>query len=270
MGGWILLIPPSESKQSPKPGGKSYSDARKSRKLNAFDDLDPYRNVLLKTLEAVHERGIGLDQLYEVTGAALQEAIQWNQHILDAPTAPARDVYNGVMYQEINFTTLKAKERKLFDQNALILSGLFGLLRPTDTIPAYKMKIGANLGGAVGKLTHFWRRPVSEVLRHELRGKVVWDFLPDQHRRVWDGTGEVTARHQVKFVKRIIRSGVAEYKTISHHSKTLKGALIRHLLAKDGDSPKDLFDFVHKDGYRYNRELSVTSKRESVLVFAAD
>jgi cytoplasmic iron level regulating protein YaaA (DUF328/UPF0246 family) len=174
------------------------------------------------------------------------------------------------MYEAIGLKTLSVAERKLFDTSTLIISGLFGVVRPTDLIPAYKLKMGANLGGVVGKLLHFWRRPVSEIIRHEVRGKVIWDFLPDQHKRVWDNTGEIAARHQVKFVKRVIRSGVAEYKTISHHSKALKGALIRHLLRTNGKSPRDLHDFKHPDGYRYDEELSVNGTSESLLVFAAD
>ncbi len=270
MGGWLLLIPPSESKKTPPNGNANYPDIRRDKKRNSFPELDVARDVLISQLIAAIDRGTGLDRLFEMTGETLGEAIAWNRLLPNAPTAAARDLYSGVMYEAIDFGTLKMAEKKLFDKNALIISGLFGLLRPSDWIPAYKLKIGANLGGAVGKVAHFWRRPVSELLRRELRGKIVWDFLPDQHRRVWDSTGEVVAHHQVKFVKRIIRSGVAEYKTISHHSKALKGSLIRHLLAKNAESPKDLHDFVHPDGYSYNRELSVNSKRESTLVFAAD
>ena len=78
------------------------------------------------------------------------------------------------------------------------------------------------------------------------------------------------ARHQVKFVRRIVRSGVAEWKTISHQSKSLKGALVRHLLQKDANSPAALRDFTHPEGYHYEPSLSVESKREAQLVFAAD
>ena len=111
---------------------------------------------------------------------------------------------------------------------------------------------------------------MSEIIRQEVRGKVVWDFLPDQHKRLWDNTGEFVAHHQIKFVKRVIRSGVAEYKTISHHSKGLKGALIRHLLRRNAHEPSELHDFKHPDGYRYSEELSVNKSNDSVLVFAAN
>ncbi len=269
MSGWVLIIPPSESK-SCGAKGSTFAETRKSRKTNSFPDLDEPRTVLINYLQALIERGQAMDRIFEANGTALTEAVAWNRALLNAPVIPARDLYTGVMYKAIDYKTLAAREKKLFDQQTLIVSGLFGLLRPSDLVPPYKLKISANLGGLVGKLPNYWRRPVSELLRREVRGKVVWDFLPDQHRRVWDNTGEVAARHQVKFVKRIIRSGVAEFKTISHHSKALKGALIRHLLKKNAETPKDLHDFVHEDGYVYNRELSVTSRRESILVFAAE
>ncbi len=270
MSNWVLLIPPSESKATPPANGALYKNARANRKTNSFKELDKLRGMLIDEVQGAINRGTGLDKLFEVSGKSLKEAIDWNDRIMEATTLPARELYTGVMWEAINYKTLKAEEKKRFDKNTIIFSGLFGVLRPTDKIPAYKLKIGANMGGAVGRIINYWKRPVSEVLRKELRSKVVWDFLPDQHKRVWDNTGEVKARHQVKFVKRIIRSGVAEYKTISHHSKALKGALIRHLLAKDAASPKDLNDFVHPDGYRFNRDLSVIDRRQSLLVFAAD
>lgn len=270
MSGWILLLPPSESKANPPAKGIIYSEAVGSRKLNSFPELDPFREKVLSALDKALHRGSGLEELFEVTGASLAETIALNSALRKSPTLPARELYTGVMYLAVDFPALSASQRKLFDKNVLIISALYGAVRPTDAIAPYKLKIAANLGGAVGKIVHFWKRPVSEIIRREVRGKVVWDFLPDQHKRVWDGTGEVSARHEVKFVKKVVRSGIAEYKTISHHSKELKGALIRHLLARNAMSPKDLYDFHHPEGYRYNHELSYENKEGSQLVFAAD
>ncbi|MCC5875757.1 MAG: peroxide stress protein YaaA [Candidatus Sumerlaeia bacterium] len=270
MSDWTLLLPPSEGKAPAPASGPCFEEIRKRASSNSFRELDPMRLQIFDALAEVLERGHGLEKLFDVTGESLQEAIVVNRDISTAPVMVARDLYNGVMFQAIAYSSLKGPEKKLFNNQTVIFSGAFGLVRPADKIPPYKLKMGANLGGAVGKVVTFWKRPVSEILRRELRGKVVWDFLPDQHRRCWDGTGEIVARHQVKFVKRIVRDGIAEYKTISHHSKSLKGSLIRHLLRKNATKPGDLEDFVHEDGYRFNPELSVRNKRASVLVFSAE
>ncbi len=270
MSEWVLLLPPSESKSIPPGNGMSFENAFKSKRTNAFKQLQPLREIVFEALDGVLQRTGGWEEVFEVRGEALDEAIRLNRVFRESTTMPARDLYKGIMYQAIDYKKLKKKEKTLFDKQTLIMSGMFGLLRPTDRIPPYKLKMSANLGGVVGKLANYWRQPVSEILRQELKGKVVWDFLPDQHRRVWDNSGEIRACHQVKFVKRVIRSGVAEWKTISHHSKSLKGALIRHLLLKDAESPKALKDFEHPDGYHYEPSLSVESRRSALLVFAAE
>lgn len=270
MSDWVLLIPPSESKAAPPGNGMAFANARKTKRTNYFRELEPHRETLYGALESVLARTGGWEDIFEVRGQALEEALRLNRSFRDSTTLPARELYTGIMYQAIDLKKLKKAERDLFDRQALIMSAMFGLLRPSDRIPPYKLKMGANLGNVVGKVSNYWRRPVSEILRRELKGKVVWNFLPDQYRRVWDQSGEIVACHQVKFVKRVIRSGVAEWKTISHHSKSLKGALIRHLLAKDAASPKALKDFTHPDGYHYEPSLSVESRREALLVFAAE
>lgn len=270
MSDWILLIPPSESKTIPPKSGMVYSEARKDPKKNAFQNLDPLRDRVIAALQVAMSRGAGLEDLLEVRGEALDEAIRQNRNIFTSPAIAAHRLYSGVMFDAIGYPKLSVAHKKVFDTKTLIVTGLFGVVRPTDHLPPYKVKMAGNLGGAVGRLCAFWRRPVSEIIRKAVRGKVVWDFLPEQHRRVWDCSGEYVARHQVKFVNRVVRNGVAEYKTISHHSKALKGVLIRYLLERNPTKPEHLESFTHPAGYRYSSELSVHDELQSELVFAAE
>lgn len=267
---WVLLLPPSETKAPAPREGLTWEETRPKPRFNAFPELDDYRRMAIRGLQGALERQKGLEDIFEVQGEALEEAINLNRKILTASTQPAIKLYRGVMYQALDYPSLSAKARDRLQKQALIVSGLYGLLRPADCIPPYKLKMTANLGGLVGKVINFWRCSVSELLRRELKGKIVWDFLPDAHKRIWDGSGEIVARHQVKFVKHVVRSGVAEWKTISHHSKTLKGALVRFLVENDPVDPLSVRRFSHPDGYHYAPSLSVESKRASLLVFAAE
>ncbi len=270
MSNWILLLPPSETKATPPPGEPPWPQARAQKRFNAFGELDSMRMSVIRGLQGALERRHGLETIFEVRGEALEEAVAINRNLLTAPTLPAFKLYRGVMYEAIDWLSLPRGARALLNQQTLIFSGLYGLLRPTDRIAPYKLKMSANLGGLVGKVVNFWRVAVSEILRRELKGKVVWDFLPDSHKRAWDGSGEIEAHHQVKFVKRVVRSGVAEWKTISHHSKALKGALVRYLVEHDASDPAVLRKFRHPDGYRYAPQLSVENRRSSLLVFATE
>lgn len=270
MSNWLLLLPPSEGKATPKPTNKPYKDCLNNPRYNAFPIINEHRLQLIQALHDLINRQSGWEEIFEVKGVALEAAIRDNRNIFEAPTLPARELYNGVLYTALDYGSLGKEEKARYNAQTLIISGLYGILRPTDRIAPYKLKAGADMGGMVGKLTHFWRSRVAEVLRAEARGKVVWNLLPEQHQRMTEFPGDVAAVHEVKFVKRVVRSGVAEWKTISHHSKILKGALVRYMLSKDPMKPKDLRDFTHPDGYKYEPSLSVESRTASQIVFAAE
>jgi cytoplasmic iron level regulating protein YaaA (DUF328/UPF0246 family) len=52
-----------------------------------------------------------------------------------APTAPAAEVYTGVLYQRLQLPGLPAKARR----QVLIASMLWGVVRPDDRIPHYRL-----------------------------------------------------------------------------------------------------------------------------------
>jgi cytoplasmic iron level regulating protein YaaA (DUF328/UPF0246 family) len=270
MANWILLLPPSEGKAPAPAEGKPLSELLTQKRSHSFPELTEYRLALVAALQEVLGRPGKFEELFEVKGPSLQQAIRDNRRILESPTLPARELYNGVLYEALNYPTLSKTQKAAFNANTLIFSGLYGVVRPGDRLAPYKLKAGADLGGMIGKLVHFWRPKLSTILRSECRGRVVWNFLPDPHIRMAEIPGDVVAQHHIKFVKRVVRSGVAEWKTISHHSKALKGALVRHLLATEATSPSDLRDFTHPDGYRYASHLSVENPRCSQIVFAAE
>ena len=57
------------------------------------------------------------------------------------PTAPAIDIYSGVLYQSLNYRGLSPQAQKRAQSQLLIFSALFGVLRPLDLIPYYSKKI---------------------------------------------------------------------------------------------------------------------------------
>lgn len=213
------------------------------------------------------DQGDGIGKLLELKGKALEAAADANRLLLESATLPAAQLYTGVMYGAIDYPTLEPAAKTLFDENTIIVSGLFGAVRPRDHLPNYKLKLSANLGGAIGKLEKYWRQPVSRIIARESKEKIVWDLLPDLHRKAWDGSGEFQERVQVKFAQRVYQDGIAKLKTVSHHSKALKGAFIRHLLTKDPSVPEEVTDFQHPDGYQYSEQFSQTSKGVTVLLF---
>ena len=144
-------------------------DYRTSNTFNYFHQLNPQRRQLIEQLQSVVKSGEhDLEALFGVKDKALAAAIEANLNIYKAPLISALDRYApGVMYQAMDFPGLPTGAQRRLLEEGIILSGLFGILRPDDLIPMYKLKMDANLPG-IGKISQFWKKSLSEALNETL------------------------------------------------------------------------------------------------------
>jgi cytoplasmic iron level regulating protein YaaA (DUF328/UPF0246 family) len=217
----VLLLPPSEGKA---PGG---TGAPWARRTMADPSLDGARHAVLAAARSA--------------GAVRR----------GAATLPAMERYTGVLYRELDWTSLPAAARIRGDQQVRIVSGLWGLVAPTDPVPHYRLKMSARLDG-IGPLTSWWRPRLAPVVAGLTAGRVVWDLLPIEHAKAmsWpeDGRGPAQ-RVTVRFVD-------ASGQTVAHWNKLLKGALVRWILTDQPAGPEDLAAFEHPLGYRLDPAAS--------------
>jgi cytoplasmic iron level regulating protein YaaA (DUF328/UPF0246 family) len=122
----LVLLPPSEGKTAPRRGRPADLGAL------VHPELTPAREALLDALDP------GLRA---------------------ARAARASQVYTGVLFQHLRLAELPARARK----RVLIASALWGVVRPDDRIPAYKLPIGDRLPG-LPALAAYWRPRLTEVL----------------------------------------------------------------------------------------------------------
>lgn len=177
-----------------------------------------------------------------------------------APTTPAIQRYTGVLYKELDWTSLPAPARRRGAGTLLTVSGLWGVVAPADPIPHYKLKMSASVP-SLGKLSTWWRPALTDALAAHLRGRVVWDLLPIEHAAAWvPASVPCRQRLTVRFVD---RRGA----TVSHWNKLLKGALVRRLLLEPVADPRDLADWRHPAGYRLDLRASDLAADPGTLVF---
>ena len=260
----LILLPPSEGKAS---GGEG---APLDLESLSFEELNPTRARFTKAIVKLSERPRSSRALLGVKGPALEKAMAENAELDAAPTLPAIERYTGVMYDAIDHQSLDGDAREVFGNSVIIMSGLFGIVRPFDMIPAYKLKMGGKL--LRGKTcSAVWKRAITESLAESAEDSVIWDLLPIEHSAAWDSS---KVRYQTRFtVKFLERNTVGELKTVNHRSKLLKGALIRHLVtnteaAGSADSALDLLaGFSHPEGHVFNPELTSESDSVTEIVF---
>ena len=262
MSSYLILLPPSEMKI---PGGKEELPYRMVKNLsskNTFQSLESSREYLYARLrEALVESPTAeLEKAFGVKGKRLHEVVDLMADIFNQPTCPASLRYAGVMYDAIDYSSLSQKQRERFDARVYMVDGLFGLLKATDYIPEYKLKIDSRFLGI--KVDKFWREALVQVFDELIRDKVVVDLLPEAHRSVLS----------FQRAKQVYRLQFAEYrqgtvKASGHASKQLKGELMRYILEHDSLDFSHLQQFTHSKGYAYADYLTTTTEKVTSITY---
>jgi cytoplasmic iron level regulating protein YaaA (DUF328/UPF0246 family) len=220
--------------------------------------------VAAALVKAMSSGSAARQKLLGVKGDALAAATGVNASVRCGPTRPAIERYTGVLYDALDYADCPAALRRRLDRQVRILSGLWGVVAPRDPIPDYKLKMGASLPG-VGKLSSMWREPLTEALAPMVRGRVVWDLLPNEHAAAWRPDELSMARRvTARFLDDVEKDGRRQLVTVSHWNKLLKGALVRHVIEHQVRDPAELVDFEHPEGYTYRPDLS--SDTDAVFV----
>jgi uncharacterized protein len=257
MPNFVILLPPSEGKQ---PGGNPFApdmfDYRTSNTFNYFNDLNPQRRKLINALqETIREAEVDLEALFGVKDDVLEEAIAANLELFKGALMATLDRYSpGVMYKSMDFSGLPTGAQRRLLENGIIFSGVFGLLRPDDLIPNYRLKMDASLP-EIGKVSSFWKPHISPVLNRRVEDKIVWNLLPAIHREAWDDHQTYKAVVNVRFFDDIR----GERKPVSHNVKPLRGQLVNFIVRETAESVEALEAWQPSDGYAFDPESIETN-----------
>ncbi len=218
----LVLLPPSESKAAPAARGKPVDlDAL------SFPALTGTRARVLDALVGV---SAGADAVRRLgLGASLAGEAARNVRLRTTPARPALEVYTGVLYDALGWATLSPSARRRAASRLVVVSALWGALRPGDRVPPYRLKMQADVG--LGPLAQVWRPVLDPALTAAARGLVV-DCRSSDYAAAWPPSGELAAR---TVAVRVLQEGVAVDGTagrtvVSHMAKHTRGEVARHLL----------------------------------------
>ena len=223
----LILLPPSEGKYTPSRG--------KPLDLGAlsFPGLTAARRELLDALLTLCSGDA--DKAAEVLGlgATQSDEVRRNAALREAPTARADAVYTGVLYDALGFDSLSPDARRRAARSLAVTSALFGLVRPADRIPAYRLAGGVSLPG-IGPVAAHWRGVLDPMVREAAGNGLVVDLRSTTYAAFWRPGSDLAPR--VATV-RVLQQVGEERKVVSHFNKATKGRLVRALL-EDGAGPR--------------------------------
>lgn len=226
----LILLPPSEGKADP-PSGNPPAEPE----LLAFADrLGEPRTRLLDQLTRLP--GVGREQAVAMLGISPGQAdeVDRDAALRSAPAGPAAEVYTGVLYDRLDLPGLPSRAAERASKHLLIASGLWGVLRPDDRIPNYRLPAKAKLPG-VGGLASFWRPHLGEALGDaglDEPGGTVLDMRSGAYAALW----KPRAANLVPV--RPFTEVDGKRKAVSHMAKATRGEVARLVLVS-GKMPED-------------------------------
>jgi cytoplasmic iron level regulating protein YaaA (DUF328/UPF0246 family) len=189
--------------------------------------------------QGASEHSLDLDSLSfgaTLTSKRREVLERYGWEISEVPLGAAIEIYTGVLYQALSYNSLSPTAKSRADSQILIFSALFGVLRLTDQIPYYKLKMKSA----------DWSGELPQTL-DDLERELIVDCRSSTYSTVWRPDPAITVQVKVFQVKEGKRS------VITHMSKKFRGELTRALLqGKPLKNPQELGVLAQK---AFNSEL---------------
>ena len=202
-----------------------------------------------------------LSDLMEISQKLADENWERNQNWKAKPSAkesaPAMFAFTGEVYRGLDAKTLDKKAVDYLQKNYRMLSGLYGLLKPSDKIMLYRLEMGRSFEFEHYKnLYEFWREKVTEQLNSELKSKdLILNLASSEYSKVLDKNKLIAPVIDFDFYE--MKDG--KRKTIVVYTKHARGLVVRFCAETQAKTLNDVKAF-NLEGYRIHEELSSKTK----------
>lgn len=250
----LIIISPAKNLGTPTLNRKTISEIdfpKESKELMKVlktlspDELSKLMKISPKLSELNYERNL-----------------KWNYPFTSEEKGIALHMFQGEVYRGIDIETFTETDFSFAQEHLRIISGLYGLLKPADTILPYRLEMGTKLENNNGKnLYEFWGNKITEKINNIIE------------RQNYNILVNLASNEYFKSIKkknlnaRIItpsfkeyRNG--EYKNITVYAKKARGFMTRFIIKNRIENFEDLKTF-DTENYCYNEELST----ENEIVF---
>jgi hypothetical protein len=183
----------------------------------------------------------------------------WKPTFTQDNSRPAILAFNGDVYEGLEAGSLAEKDLQWAQDHLVILSGLYGALRPLDLMQPYRLEMGTRLENPRGdNLYAFWAKTIAPYLNERLQSEtspIVINLASEEYFKAVD-----VRALKARVVQCVFQDGKAGvYKVVSFHAKRARGLMARFAIEHRITKPEGLTKF-DTEGYRYVPEVSTQDK----------
>lgn len=179
---------------------------------------------------------------------------EWSdKSILNGRSGCAGAVFNGEVYRGLDAISMAPKELQYAQEHLIILSGLYGLLRPLDVIHPYRLEMGTKWSVTPSKknLYQYWGKKLAEKINTDNDDGIIVNLASNEYFKALDK--KTLKGRIITCTFKEFKNG--EYKVVMVYAKKARGFMARYIIKNHITDPEQmkLFD---TEGYMFNVNLS--------------
>lgn len=172
---------------------------------------------------------------------------------------PSIIAFDGQVFNCINVEDFDHSDFDFANKHLRIMSGLYGILKPSDGVSPYRLEMKSKLKNSEGNdLYKFWKDKITNYLNNELESqenKILINLASNEYSKAINLKSLNKNFKVVNVEFKDYKENVNTYKVIGLYSKKARGYLTRYIIKNKIDNINDLKSFT-QDGYVFNEILS--------------
>jgi uncharacterized protein len=180
---------------------------------------------------------------------------KWNIHHNKNNSKQAIFTFTGTVFKGFDLKNYNKQNFDYLQKSLIILSGLYGIIKPLDLIQEYRLEMASSLNESLNK---FWKEKITE-------------YINDQDQNFILNLASVEYRNAIDFNKlnfkvitpvfKTIKNG--NLKTVAIYSKQARGLLANYIIKNNINSIDEIKKFNENN---YKHENKISSENELIFV----
>ena len=209
--------------------------------------------ALIKVLK--EKRISDLQKLMSISITLAKLNVERFQNFDEAPKLAAALAFQGDVYKGLKAETLSESALEFAQEHLLILSGLYGLLRPLDEIKPHRLEMGSALVTAEAKnLYQYWDSAITDAINQCLRrhkNPILINLASQEYFKSIQVKRLQYPLIQIDFKEH----ANGQYRVIALLAKRARGKMARYIVSQGLDEPAAIKNF-NVDGYQFSLKHS--------------
>ena len=162
----------------------------------------------------------------------------WNKNLGSEKRAIFQ--FEGDVFKHLNAAQFDDKQINYMNKNLIILSGIYGLLKPSDEMNPYRLEMGTkhNFNGSKN-LYEFWGDKIAKKINEELGDSLLFNLASEEYFSAV--SKYIDAKNTINF--RFLSSSGGKERVVGVIAKRARGEMARFLIENEIQTTKGIEKF---------------------------